>query len=138
LGGQGKFGAALEVRLARTPMSIKATVDKTHNREIASGSDLVIVTVQPRNVETLLKEISPTLRSDTQIVSFAAGYPLEYISNITGRPAARGMADPWWNVSAVMKGPGFSEANLHRVFDGLTRNRTIQVNTDREFTGEYG
>jgi cysteine synthase len=132
LGGQGKFGAALEARLARTATSIKATVDKTHNREIASGSDLVIVTVQPHNVETLLKEISPTLRSDAQIVSFAAGYPLEYISNITGRPAARGMADPWWNVSAVMRGAGFSEANLHRVFDGLTRKQTIQVNTDRE------
>src|SRR5262249_10307572 len=86
----------------------------------------------PHNVEALLEKITPTLRPDAQIVSFAAGYPLESICRITGRPAARGMADPWWNVSAVVRGNNFSNENFHRVFHGLTRNPTIELTTNKE------
>jgi hypothetical protein len=132
LGGHGKFGAALEQRLAQTARTqIKATVDKAHNRQVVRDSDVVVVTVRRENVDSLLREISPALRSGTQIVSFVAGYPLALISAVTGMPAARGMADPWWNVSAAMPGPGFSEANLRLVFDGLTKNKVMSIETDK-------
>jgi cysteine synthase len=131
-GGQGKFGGALKTRLSRRMASIRATADRNHNLEIASRSDLLIVTVPQSNVGPLLKEIRPALRPAAQIVSFAAGYPLAKISATTGRPAARGMADPWWNFSAVVRGPGFTDENFHRVFDELTRRPTIQLNTDKE------
>lgn len=72
IGGQGKFGAALKQRLLQTAaaaMEIRATVDKNHNREVASDSDIVIVTVRPDEVRSVLMELRPALGSSTQIVS---------------------------------------------------------------------
>jgi cysteine synthase len=133
LGGQGKFGRALNERLAEKGTStIRATANRDHSKEVASVSDLVIVAVQPQNVESLLVKISPRLLPDAQIVSFAAGYRLEAISRITMRAAARGMADPWWNVSAAVRGPGFSDENFHRVFCGLTRKPTIELSNEAD------
>jgi len=52
LGGQGKFGAALpKARLARTATSIKATVDKTHNRGNCIKFRYCIVDGSPHNVK---------------------------------------------------------------------------------------
>ena len=135
LGGQGKFGAALKERLAKSterPVVITSTVDKIHNQEIASQSDLVVLTVQPNEVESILREIAPSIKPNAQIVSFAAGCPLHYISEITGKPAARGMADPWWNVSAAVLGKDFSEENFQRVFGGLTNKATLRLETDKD------
>jgi hypothetical protein len=42
------------------------------------------------------------------------------------------MADPWWNVSAAVRGPGFSDENFHRVFHGLTREKTLEFDDERD------
>lgn len=47
------------------------------------------------------------------------------------------MADPWWNASAVMRGPGFSEENVRLIFDRLTKNKVMSLGADKaidEFT----
>ena len=135
LGGQGAFGSALQERFAgATEKAVRLipTTDKLHNQEIAAQSDVVVLTVQPDNVETLLREVSPSLKPEAQVVSFAAHYPLKSITQIAGRPAARGMADPWWNISAAVLGSGFSDENFHRVFDGLTKKPTLRLETDKE------
>jgi cysteine synthase len=133
-GGQGKFGTALQRRLELTNVAaqITATVDKRHNSEIAFNSDLIVLAVQPGNVASLLREISPALKSDAKIVSFVARYPLQLVRESAERPVARAMADPWWNVSALMPGAGCYDDDFHGLFEGLTKTKTIVLKTDRE------
>jgi len=135
LGAQGKFGGALKDRLlagSEKKFNTLATVDKLHNREVVENSDLIVVSVQPNNTEQLLREITPVLKKDAQIVSFAGFYPLSSIHEITGRPAARGMADPWWKISAAVATPDFSKENFERFFGGLTVHPTLSVETDKQ------
>jgi hypothetical protein len=133
-GEQGRFGAALQQRLAQRVGAgqIKATFGEEQNREIATNSDIIVVAIQPHRVGALLNEISSSLTCDAQIVSFTAGYPLELVYRLTRRPAARAIADPWWNVSAIMQGAGFSDDHFRRIFDGLTKKQTIMLKTDKD------
>jgi S-sulfo-L-cysteine synthase (O-acetyl-L-serine-dependent) len=133
-GGQGRFGAVLHRRLEQrgSVNHIVATADKAHNKEIAANADLLVVAIQRHQVGALLNEIRPVLKPNAHIVSFAAQYPLELVHQAAGRPSARGMADPWWNVSAFMQGPGFSDENIHHIFDGLTKKEPAKLTTDKE------
>lgn len=133
-GGQGRFGTVLHHRLMQRGSAnhIVATSDKAHNKEIAANADLVVVAVQAHKVGVLLNEIGPVLKPNAHIVSFAARYPLELVHQATGRPSARGMADPWWNVSAFTQGPGFSNENIDNIFEGLTKKQPVKFETDRQ------
>lgn len=145
-GAQGNLGTNLCDRLQHIKpgrMGVVATVAKDLNKEAALESDLVILTVRPDQIESLLAEISrpsatspAPLKQSGQVLSFAAHYPIvsrseiKGISEITGRPAARGMTDPYWNISAFVIGEGFSEENYGFLFDGLTRTKPLRFKDD--------
>jgi len=128
LGAQGHFGQSLAKRLdeIKPPeMRVTGTVDKNHNPEIASRSDLVIITVQPQHLTALAADIHQTLKPRAQILSFAVGVPMKSIRDITGRPVARAMADPWWNYMGYVKGLDFDECNYRWIFERLGKRNII-------------
>lgn len=134
-GAQGELGRNLCERLsAIKPASIELlpTVNRSHNKEIAQVCDLAVIVVRPNQVENLLKEISPYLKPTAQILSFAAYYPLDSLSRNSGRICMRGMADPWWSISAFFQETSFDVGGLEFIFSGLTKTPSLSLCSDRE------
>lgn len=138
-GAQGHFGQSLMARLEQirpVRARITGTIDKAHNPEIASRSDLLIVSVRPQDVRTLFEEpvqgIKHHLKDDSRILSFAAGIPLRTIAELSGRPSARGMADPWWNFSAFIHTQDFNTRNDAWFFEKLGK-KMLYFDAEKEF-----
>src|SRR3989344_4302931 len=90
-GAQGHFGRSLTARLSEIKpayANIKGTVDKGHNLELATASDLVVIAVQPQSVTRLLTDIKSSLKADAQVLSFAAGVQMRTIADTARRPVA--------------------------------------------------
>lgn len=134
-GAQGELGKNLCKRLELIkPASVELlpTVDRKHNKEIASSCDLAIIVVRPSQVEELLKEIAPHLKPAAQVLSFAAYYPLHSLSRNSSRICARGMTDPWWSVSAFTREAAFDVRGLEFIFSGLTKTPPLSLHSDAE------
>ena len=56
----------------------------TANAEAAAAADIVLIGVKPAMVPDLLREIAPSLRSGTIVVSLAAGVTIETFESIVG------------------------------------------------------
>jgi pyrroline-5-carboxylate reductase len=54
------------------------------NREVVSGSDVLIVAVKPQSIKGLLSEIRPTVTSQHLVVSIAAGISLKQLADGLG------------------------------------------------------
>jgi len=74
--GRGTIGGALAAGLARhiDVASVEATTrEGAHlNAALAQASDVVVVCVKPYDVEAVLRDISPALRSEQVLISAAA------------------------------------------------------------------
>lgn len=95
--GAGKIGGSLLVRLAESkdfdlgvsdihldhlePYKKRGIKTTSSNRELAEGSDLLVVAVKPWDVAQVLDEVSPAFRSaGKSLTSVAAGVPIARIS----------------------------------------------------------
>lgn len=135
LGAQGNLGRNLLRLLERIkPVNVRIfpSVDKIHNAQLTTVSDLVILTVRPDDIEPLLKEIASVLKPDAQIISFAAHTSLSTVSDTVQRPAPRFMADPWGNISAFFATRDFSREGLEFLFDNLTKEKPRELHSDAE------
>ena len=129
IGAQGHLGQSLTRKLEKikpASVNIIGTTDKDHNPEIAAQSDLLVICVRPQHVASLLSEIRDSLKKDAQILSFAAGVAIKDMEKASGRPAARAMADPWWQFAGFVFGENFSKNNYEFIFDKLT-NKIIPL-----------
>src|SRR5262249_25307158 len=54
------------------------------NRQVVSGSDVLILAVKPQSMTALLKEIRPTLGARHLVVSVAAGFTLRQLAEGLG------------------------------------------------------
>jgi pyrroline-5-carboxylate reductase len=54
------------------------------NREVAAGSDLLVLAVKPQSMKSLLAEIQPAITADHLIVSIAAGVTLRQLAEGLG------------------------------------------------------
>lgn len=130
-GAQGSFGSCLMKRLSiissKDEIKILGTENRTNNKSIAERCDLAIICVKPNDTTLLLEEINPILHRKAQILSFVARYPLEDISQLTGRPAGRGMSDPWWNYSAFYLQSSFTQPAW---LQELTKNKPLSAQCD--------
>ncbi len=132
-GAQGHLGHLLVDRLNEiNPGGAKITpvTKRAENKEAAFRSDLVVLTVRPDQVHATLFGIRQSIAPPAQVLSFAAGVPLEDISGAVRRPAARMMTDPWWNTSAFVLGDQFSKEGYEFLFNNLTRMKSIQLKDD--------
>lgn len=137
-GAQGHFGSSLYKRLLETKpdtAELIPTVDKEHNKEIAASCELAIICVQSEKVSDLLAEISPVLKPNAEVLSFAARVPLAKMEELVPRPVARGIADPWWNVSAFYFGKDFSTFGLEFIFEHLTKEKALVAESDSDMHG---
>lgn len=123
-GAQGHLGHSLVARLNEIKPAaahIFATIDRLRNAQLAAVSDLAVVVVRPQHVGALLAQIKDPLKPNAQILSFAAGVPLDDIAALAKRPVARGMADPWWNFAGFVYGADFSRDAYAFIFERLGR-----------------
>jgi pyrroline-5-carboxylate reductase len=137
-GAQGHFGSSLYKRLQDIKpgaVELIPTVDKERNKEIAGSCDLVVICVQPKNVLGLISEIAPFLKPEAQILSFAARVPMDHMTGLVSHPVARGIADPWWKVSAFYFGRRFSTQGLEFIFEHLTKEKSLVAKSDAEMHG---
>ena len=56
----------------------------TENRDVAAGSDLVVLSVKPQILDKVLREIADALRPGTLVISIAAGVDAERIETAVG------------------------------------------------------
>lgn len=79
-------------------LDIKIT---NNNVEAARDSDIIILSVKPQILESVLHEIRGVLRDDQTLISVAAGFPTSRIEAIAGLklPVVRAMP----NVAAIVK-----------------------------------
>ena len=68
--------------------SIALEHQKTGNVDAASSADIVLIGVKPAMVPDLLREIAPSLRAGTIVVSLAAGVTIETFESILGAEVA--------------------------------------------------
>lgn len=74
--------------LARTT-GLAAVLDVA---EAAAGRDVVILSVKPKDVSTVLEAIAPIITTDQTVISIAAGVPVDSIeASIPGVPVVRAM-----------------------------------------------
>lgn len=59
----------------------------TDNRDAAENRDIVVLSVKPQVIGTVLSELRGVLRSDALLLSIAAGVPVEVLSKVTGHSA---------------------------------------------------
>ncbi len=133
--GMGRFGSRLAKRLeeiAPPTAHIQPVADRSLNRTAASNSDLVVLTVRPNQMRETLGHMRWQLNVDAQVVSFAAHVALQEIEQMSGRPTARFMSDPWFQISAYVLGEGFSTQGLEYLFDGLTAVKPLKLNSNEE------
>lgn len=64
------------------------------NREAAENADLIILTVLPKQLMKVLKEISPVLSSSTTLVSVVTAHSIEEIKSMTGNKSPVVLAMP--------------------------------------------
>jgi len=135
-GAQGHLGHSITARLneIKPPSArVVGTVDKGHNAELATNTDLAIVAVQPKFVRELLNTIRPSLKLDAQVLSFAIGTSLDELQKMSGRPAARAMCDTWLQFVAFTAGKDFDRSRHEFVFSDLARIKSYFLETEKEF-----
>lgn len=111
--GAGKLGEALlsgMLRSGRSAADIVATTRRSEraeqiaaryqvrmvtNAEAAADSDVLFVTVKPQDIDVLVDSVLSGYRSDTLLVSFAAGIPIGYYAERlpAGSPVIRVMTN---------------------------------------------
>ncbi len=114
--------------LAKT-YGIKAT---PHNREVASGCDIIILAVKPQNMEVVLDEIAGSITDKKTVVSIAAGITLSYLeSRLKTRRLIRVMP----NTPAIVQ-EGMSVMSFCGCFfdDDVASVRTIFMSAGRVVT----
>ena len=93
------------------------------NQELVEQSDVVILAVKPNLIETVLKEIQPTLTNQKIIVSLAAGITIEQIEKMisTDSPIIRVMpniaASVGESATAIVGNNNASEQQFQTVTD---------------------
>jgi pyrroline-5-carboxylate reductase len=89
-----------------------------NNREVAAYGDILILSVEPQDLDEVLIDIRPSLREDCLIVSVAAGYPIARVAAHVNpeRPIVRAMPN---TPSSILAGVtalsfGIHVSDLHR------------------------
>jgi hypothetical protein len=130
IGAQGHFGSHLVPHLQEIMphgVTIEPIVERERNKEAAFRSDMIILAVQPGQMQLTLALLKEGINADARVLSFAARVPLEDIVKSINLPAARMMADPWWNVSAYVLGEGFVKDRCEFIFNYLTEMKPVQL-----------
>ncbi|WP_447983066.1 pyrroline-5-carboxylate reductase [Nitrospira sp. Nam74] len=88
------------------------------NREAAADGDILILSVEPQDLDEVLIDICPSLREDCLIISVAAGYPMERVAAHLNseRPIVRAMPNTPSIILAGVTALSFSAnvSDLHR------------------------
>lgn len=101
-GEKAKLVASHPKREKASAIAKELDIRITHdNVEAARDADIVILSVKPQILESVLEEIRPVLREDQLLVSVAAGFPTARIETIVGLKAPVVRAMP--NVAAIVK-----------------------------------
>ena len=84
-------------------LRVEATTD---NRKAVRGADIVLLSVKPQVVGTVLEEIAPELSEKTLVISVAASVPTSYIEQRAGAkvPVVRAMPNTCSVVGCGMTG----------------------------------
>ncbi len=133
--GMGRLGAKLVQRLQEiTPQNthIRPVGNREENKLAASVSDLVILTVRHEQVSDTLSDIGLKLNIDAQVLSFATHVPVTLLERIGGKPSARFLCDPWFQMGAYVLGEGFSTKGIEFIFDNLTAVKPVRLRSDEE------
>lgn len=89
-----------------------------NNREIAAYGDILILSVEPQDLDEVLSDIRPSLREDCLIVSVAAGYPIGRVAAHLNseRQIVRAMPNTPSSILAGVTALSFRAdvSNLHR------------------------
>jgi pyrroline-5-carboxylate reductase len=100
----------------------------TDNREVAARGDIVMLSVKPQILRTILGEIAASIRDDALIISIAAGFPISAIEARLGRPMRIVRAMPNTpalvdsGATAISRGPHATPADVEhakRIFDAV-------------------
>lgn len=83
--GYGHLGHAIHERAEEVGIDLQVTEGKGHNAELASASDIVILTVKPDQIAEVLDEIKGAISDRTSILSFAAAGSIDKMRKQLGR-----------------------------------------------------
>lgn len=72
---------------------IEVSEGRGKNAKLAEKSDVLLLTVQPKELAALLKEIRGKIKDTATIMSFVGAIPKEWIERATGVKVVRGMTD---------------------------------------------
>lgn len=80
--GYGHLGHAVAEQIAkRSEVRLMIADDRSKNGEIASASDVLILTVRPTQIEGVMDEIRQQLKANVVVLSFAAAVPNNFIAS---------------------------------------------------------
>ncbi|MFC1892074.1 pyrroline-5-carboxylate reductase [Thermodesulfobacteriota bacterium] len=107
------------------------------NKDLVQNSDIIILSVKPQVIRTVLEEIRDVVRDDHLIISIAAGIPVRMILSIIGRdvPVIRVMPNTpaliQKGISALAPAEMATEGNIvsaQEIFNSV--GNTVVVNED--------
>ncbi len=143
--GQGHFGRPLTERLKQiSPPTLrvdavggaKGAERDMLNIDAARRSKLLILATRPDQVAPTLRGVRDYVQIEAQVLSFAANtssernLSTEMLARASGRPAARGMADTHFNISAFVLGEKFSTRGYEFIFEKLSRLKPLVLKND--------
>ncbi|MCH6231069.1 pyrroline-5-carboxylate reductase [Microbacterium sp. CFH 31415] len=104
--------------------SIALEAQPTGNTDAASAADIVLIGVKPAMVPDLLREIAPSLRAGTIVVSLVAGVPIATFESLLGDDVAVLRAMPN-TPSLVGRGVTGLAAGTHAAADAVAVVRRL-------------
>lgn len=90
---------ASDVSPERRKLFASLKVDVTGDNKAAANSDIVLLSVKPQQMRDVLRDIAPTVRPKSLLISIAAAIPTEFIEKTLGRGV------PWRVVRAMPNTP---------------------------------
>jgi len=83
--GYGHLGHAIAEQIQKKPeVHLVIAGERSKNIEVASTSDVLILTVRPNQIETVMNEVREKLKANVVVLSFAAAVPSDFIAQ--GKP----------------------------------------------------
>ncbi len=118
----------------------------TDNSDVARRADVLVLSVKPQLMVRVCTEIAPVVRTETLVISIAAGVPLAVLSRyLPGRRIVRTMPNTPALVGAgatvLSPGDGVSEADLgiaRRIFDAVGTTFVLEESQLDAVTGLSG
>jgi pyrroline-5-carboxylate reductase len=73
------------IQRVRDRLGIEATLN---NRDCVSGRDIVVLAVKPQNMDTVVREIAPVLKTGQILITVAASVTTKFVEERAGIPVA--------------------------------------------------